>query len=732
MPWRGKGCTAGPPGGRQGHVSLLQYTPDGNMTELQHVELPFCEAMGEVTANADCSVLAASCVTRPNKDADVRAATKKFSDMAADERFCCLDDADAPPPSPSTPPLAPGVSRVCEDTPGWELLEIYCPAATCDCDYIRTIHFAGQQVCTSELAAAGIPPTGTSGTLFTHEFGNPELNCCGCGKQAGTSVSSTWLWANQTCPALVAAGGSLDACPRYPLATAGLVMDGVEELSPEKITPGSQYLCNLNSCNFTRGFWWYKSLNVYLFEWRSGNISATPDAATLVSGGKAEMDGVGKVTLSMNANATLYFVGWRTLAWDGAEFHESDQSTVLVRTGDGGFRRNRVQLPGSHLIPSNTNIGQGPCSGGHVDMSLVAYNTQLDSWAQLCHSDSSVGVGLGHIGFQVVGSFNTILWHGEGSNPAGGLPIGINPYQLGAGGAAADIVPFGDAGWIAVIDGVLIDDGRACEAGETQLGAGDGKCLGPRSTIGLLLLRAQGAAYMAALNETGDGEGRNRAPLVRLAHLTPPGKSIAWAKLAHIGATPNEDRFLLGFATWTPTHQGATPEQFFIVQVAHDGTVLVPPHSIDNAGWHPVTNWAVLPQSRCVTWPHVWPDVYETEYKRGSVHWHGEYRSDDPTVSKEAFYGMYSSKLRVMTYCPPQIAPSAPPFAPGKAPRSPPPSSPPLPPSEPPPSPPFPIPPPLPPPPSPLGVEEEVVRVGASASRWGRPMGEEGAVRMQS
>ncbi|EOD35745.1 hypothetical protein EMIHUDRAFT_71030, partial [Emiliania huxleyi CCMP1516] len=51
----------------------------------------------------------------------------------------------------------------------------------------------------------------------------------------------------------------------------------------------------------------------------------------------------------MNANATLYFVGWRTLAWDGAEFHESDQSTVLVRTGDGGFRRNREQLPGSHL-----------------------------------------------------------------------------------------------------------------------------------------------------------------------------------------------------------------------------------------------------------------------------------------------------------------------------------------------------------------------------------------------
>lgn len=63
MPWRPKGCIF-PAGSHTGHVALYQRRADGRMVELQRASLPFCEEMGTVTASADCSVLAALCITR--------------------------------------------------------------------------------------------------------------------------------------------------------------------------------------------------------------------------------------------------------------------------------------------------------------------------------------------------------------------------------------------------------------------------------------------------------------------------------------------------------------------------------------------------------------------------------------------------------------------------------------------------------------------------------------------
>lgn len=63
MPWRPKGSIF-PVGGFQGHVALYQRSADGSLRELQRAHLPFCEEMGTVTATADCSVLAALCISR--------------------------------------------------------------------------------------------------------------------------------------------------------------------------------------------------------------------------------------------------------------------------------------------------------------------------------------------------------------------------------------------------------------------------------------------------------------------------------------------------------------------------------------------------------------------------------------------------------------------------------------------------------------------------------------------
>jgi len=191
--------------------------------------------------------------------------------------------------------------------------------------------------------------------------------------------------------------------------------------------------------------------------------------------------------------------------------------------------------------------------------------------------------------------------------------------------------------------------------GVQQPGVADAatKVASPTTRIGIVHLPASGAAGMIAAKQSG---GSNTA--VRWLdkyNLAPAGKGLGWAKLVHIGNNPGDDRFLLGYAVFAPKgppYWYAWPEQFMLVEVTHEGVLLTEPVRVDNAGWSLQSTWSFLNDSRCVAWPGVWADATD-HLRRGPSHWYTEYGSADLKLSEAGvLHTMYSSTLRIMTYCP--------------------------------------------------------------------------------
>lgn len=208
----------------------------------------------------------------------------------------------------------------------------------------------------------------------------------------------------------------------------------------------------------------------------------------------------------------------------------------------------------------------------------------------------------------------------------------------------SDIVSFGSRGWVAVLTAhVPQDDGVWPHIKKLK-------------KIGIALLPATGAKGMIAAGQTG---GANTA-VVFLESLRPAGKGVGWAKLVHIGDGPEDDRFLLGYAVFEaakPPHHYDFPEQYMLVEVTHNGTLLTEPVRVDNAGWTLQSTWSVMDgkRGRCAVWPNAWADAIDP-LGRGPSNWYGQYGAYDYRLREAGVQNtMFSSTLRIMTYCPDDV-----------------------------------------------------------------------------
>ncbi len=330
---------------------------------------------------------------------------------------------------------------------------------------------------------------------------------------------------------------------------------------------------------------------LYIFEYKTGMISDTPDRIVLVNHAVGGWR-YGHHELSLNAAEDTYFVSLKVTAGPTADNrHEGLKHFGVKRVPDWSYVR---------------VTDEWGCGPGHVLANRLAYNRANDAWAKLCTLDSC-NLNKQYENGQCesvtwstvpgVTKKQTIKYEGE---ELLSLEHPGQSWTLSGGGHG--ILSLGADGWLALASGPGFVSAN------------------PKpETIGLIRLppsvpelRTEGVEENVPVYGDGASQTGN---LTRYQWdwLSLPAPKADREKLTRAGFgnmayfdTQGEDseRLLVG---WSPSveTQGITSE-YVVSEMDRQGRLRGKPVTLTGTGWGEDNLWATMPNSGCVVFPFAW------------------------------------------------------------------------------------------------------------------------------